>query len=577
MLFGKQATTFLHILLLSTSSLAAPELSADLANKLDHQFEKFDNGRSFLVDAIVNNGTTVSRDEWEQILSPDEDFSMTESDMEALRSYHAEIIEEASLRAVEDSPISIDDFRSDDDAVKQFCRNFPRAALVHIHPGGTLKSETVDHLFNEINPIVDSEKMIEIGKGERTMLYPAEVEFLEGLTSGLRYLEHSEEDQNKIRDFLFLPKEPCCHEFPRFEALFSLKNVLLQDQNASYYDETLYKDFLERTKSYGIDYVELTITRVPPSLEKLKELDDFLVELSSNYNMTVNYNVAFIRAFAAEMNNNFTTEFLEAMSSPTGSAFERTVGIDLLAEEANHPAFERAQGIYIPIFDAWKSEKIPLNGMVMHAGESGQEYAPRNVRDGIIMGVTRIGHGPLLDREPLLMEYARRKQTAFAMSLVSNWRLKVIIDDTISNHPFLKFIRLGMPLSLSTDDEGMFHTDIVNECVVAIQNFDIQYSELKGISYTAVTSSLADNSTKEALLEQLDSEFEAFERVEEASLGPTNAPTESVEEASLGPSTAPTESVEEASLGPSTAPASSAAALIANFSLVSLTLIMALY
>ena len=68
-----------------------------------------------------------------------------------------------------------------------------------------------------------------------------------------------------------------------------------------------------------------------------------------------------------------------------------------------------------------------------------------------------------------------------------------------------------MPLTLSTDDAGIFDTDIANECVVAIQNFDLQYSELKSISYTSVTASFMDDDKKIALLEDLDNEFQAFE------------------------------------------------------------------
>jgi hypothetical protein len=44
-----------------------------------------------------------------------------------------------------------------------------------------------------------------------------------------------------------------------------------------------------------------------------------------------------------------------------------------------------------------------------------------------------------------------------------------------------------------------------------VEHSNIQYSELKAISYTAVTTLFADEDTKDALLMELDSEFEAFE------------------------------------------------------------------
>ncbi len=95
------------------------------------------------------------------------------------------------------------------------------------------------------------------------------------------------------------------------------------------------------------------------------------------------------------------------------------------------------------------------------------------------------------------------------MNIVSNWQLNAVIEnDDFENHPFIELIHLGIPLTLDTDDKGrMFN----NECVVVVEHSNIQYSELKAISYTAVTTLFADEDKKDALLMELDSEFEAFE------------------------------------------------------------------
>ena len=125
--------------------------------------------------------------------------------------------------------------------------------------------------------------------------------------------------------------------------------------------------------------------------------------------------------------------------------------------------------------------------------------------------VSRIGHGVLLRDDPILLEYNRRQRIPMVMNLASNWQLNAIEDDQFQNHPFLDKIRLGIPIALSTDDEGMFHTDIAHECVLAVQNTDIQYSELKQISYSSVEALFAEESLKSRLLEKLDAKFEAFE------------------------------------------------------------------
>lgn len=87
------------------------------------------------------------------------------------------------------------------------------------------------------------------------------------------------------------------------------------------------------------------------------------------------------------------------------------------------------------------------------------------------------------------------------MNIVSNWQLNAVIENNdFEIHPFIELIHLGIPLTLYTDDEGMFNTDIVHECVVVVEHSNIQYSELKAISYTAVTTLFADEDTKDALL-----------------------------------------------------------------------------
>jgi hypothetical protein len=65
-----------------------------------------------------------------------------------------------------------------------------------------MKEDTINHLLNKINPIIDTEKMIEIGTAcNLTMLYPSEIEYLESLMSGLHYLDFDVEDERQLANF----------------------------------------------------------------------------------------------------------------------------------------------------------------------------------------------------------------------------------------------------------------------------------------------------------------------------------------------------------------------------------------
>jgi adenosine deaminase len=70
---------------------------------------------------------------------------------------------------------------------------------------------------------------------------------------------------------------------------------------------------------------------------------------------------------------------------------------------------------------------------------------------------------------------------------------------------------LGLPISLSTDDEGIFETDINHECEIAINDTDITYIELKQMAFNSIQTSFASVDDKKILLELLSKKFMVFE------------------------------------------------------------------
>jgi adenosine deaminase CECR1 len=93
--------------------------------------------------------------------------------------------------------------------------------------------------------------------------------------------------------------------------------------------------------------------------------------------------------------------------------------------------------------------------------------------------------------------------------LTSNLRLEAV--RTLKNHPFLSYLRLGLPVSLSTDDEGIVDTDINQECREAIETSDITYIEMKKMAFNSIESSFLSLPEKSALLALLATQFREFE------------------------------------------------------------------
>mmetsp|Transcript_47658 Transcript_47658/g.53118 ORF Transcript_47658/g.53118 Transcript_47658/m.53118 type:complete len:562 (+) Transcript_47658:208-1893(+) len=515
---------------------AEPTLPESLAMKLNYQFNIFDSGTDYLKARVVDQQSYVNQTEWDNYLATNDDaMVITDAEKEIIMSYHAELLEEAHLKAKKESLIDIDAFRNDIGRVADFCRVFPRIALLHIHPDGTVNLETARNAMEQINPVINTTYLLQIGKGETenkpglTMLYPDEIANITTINPIMgHYKDYNAEQQDFFVNLATLPKTPFIHQFPRFESVFSILDNYFKESPFEpwnpLFEDLKYKDFMERNKEFGISYAEFTQALVPPTFEAMQKYNDLLVEKpkKNSIDFVLNYNMAFIRAFSAKTREEFAQTMIKALEGATTTELSTLVGIDLLAEEKTSSALEN-QKVYIPIYDAWKVQgKFKVGGLTMHAGEEGP-HAPENVRDAIIMGSTRIGHGIQVYNDPVITEYARRKKVPFVNSIASNWRLSTIKNNDLTLHPFIQLIRLGIPIALSTDDEGMIDTDIANECVLAISNSNVQYSELKATSYTSVTASFANETIKDSLMTKLDAKFLSFEASYEAP-SPTLSP-----------------------------------------------------
>jgi adenosine deaminase CECR1 len=133
----------------------------------------------------------------------------------------------------------------------------------------------------------------------------------------------------------------------------------------------------------------------------------------------------------------------------------------------------------------------------------------RNVRDTLIMGAERLGHAVKLREDPIALEYARLQQIPVEANLTSNIRLQGVSG--VGDHPFLDYLRLGLKVSLSTDDEGILETDINQECVLAIRDSDLAYEEMKQMALNSIGTSFASESLKASLMQELKGNLARFE------------------------------------------------------------------
>jgi adenosine deaminase len=221
--------------------------------------------------------------------------------------------------------------------------------------------------------------------------------------------------------------------------------------------------------------------------------------LESRYGLTVRFNIAYFRIDTPSRQDATVQTMLQELNSPL------VTGIDLLANERNTPALETGQAVYGPVLAAVKLKGASWR-RTMHAGELGD---PRNPRDALLLGAERLGHGVRLSEDPVTLQYAADRHIPIEINLSSN--LKLQVDKETSQHPYLNFLRLGLPVSLSTDDEGIFLIDINDECVRAVGQTDLTYHEFKEMAFNSLRTSFAAEDLKQRLLQELKTRFDRFE------------------------------------------------------------------
>ncbi len=126
-----------------------------------------------------------------------------------------------------------------------------------------------------------------------------------------------------------------------------------------------------------------------------------------------------------------------------------------------------------------------------------------------MLGADRIGHGlQLINDEPLLREL-RHGPYLIEINLISNLLLEYV--DDFSEHPFPEYLRLGVPVALSTDDRGMWDSNLTDEFFVAVKAFDLSWHEIRTLSLNSLEHGFAESGVRDRLTQRYRDEIAAFE------------------------------------------------------------------
>ncbi|HEX2201867.1 MAG TPA: hypothetical protein VHG91_01145 [Longimicrobium sp.] len=203
------------------------------------------------------------------------------------------------------------------------------------------------------------------------------------------------------------------------------------------------------------------------------------------------------------------TGFLMARRDP------RVVSLNLVQPEDGAVSM-RDYSLHMRIIQYLRGQ-YPEVPVTLHAGELWKGMVPDeglrfHVREAVrVAGARRIGHGVdvLLEdsAQELLAEMARNR-VMVEINLTSN---DVILGVRGADHPLRAYRAAGVPVALSTDDEGVARSDMTREYLRAVQDQGLDYPALKEMARTSLRHAFAPAGVRARLQRRLERDFAAFE------------------------------------------------------------------
>lgn len=135
--------------------------------------------------------------------------------------------------------------------------------------------------------------------------------------------------------------------------------------------------------------------------------------------------------------------------------------------------------------------------VALHAGELAPGLVPPDglrfhIREAVELGhAERIGHGVdvMYEKDPAgLLAEMRDRHIAVEINLTSN---DVILGVRGNEHPFPIYRKYGVPVALSTDDEGVSRSQLTEEFERAVLTYNLSYSDLKELVRNSIEYSFA--------------------------------------------------------------------------------------
>ena len=173
------------------------------------------------------------------------------------------------------------------------------------------------------------------------------------------------------------------------------------------------------------------------------------------------------------------------------------VGIDLAGDEAAAPLSD-----FKEMFARAKDRGLRTTA---HAGEAPGSH---DLATALELGVDRLGHATLLAQDPELLKRVAAQGIPIEVNLTSNLRTGAVRD--LKDHPIKDWYQAGIPVSVSTDDPGVFGIDLNHEYGILSRTLHFSAEDLLNVSFQGIDSLFLPAREKEELKARFETELKGI-------------------------------------------------------------------
>jgi adenosine deaminase len=282
-----------------------------------------------------------------------------------------------------------------------------------------------------------------------------------------------------------------CRDQAELLERFDLPIALMQDAEAL---ERIAYELVESKAADGVRYLEV---RWGPLLHVARGLSlaDGIAGVARGTRAAADRFEVVARLIATGLRSHDPADNVTLAETAAGFRGNGLVGFDLAGPEGAYPdplthgrafAAARAGGLHI----------------TLHAGEWG---GAAQVRRALAVDPDRIAHGPgAVDDPELCRELIDRGVT---LDLCPTSNVQAGIVPSIEDHPLARLHRLGVPVTLSTDDTTVSDITLSEEYARAVARIGLSLAELWAIDRRALDVAFAEP----AAIDPVRAVFDAFE------------------------------------------------------------------